>query len=70
MGQVPGEGGVADRAEIAVTLAGAASLGGDFPASVPDTPANRALFEEIKASIAAMPEGVVVELPSEFPEAN
>lgn len=62
MAKVPGEGG-GDPLEVAVTLAGAAALGGDFPPSVPDTPENRRLFEEIKARTDALPEGTAVDLP-------
>jgi hypothetical protein len=66
MAGIPGQGGVAATpAEIAVTLAGAAALGAEFPAAVPDTPANRALFEAIRADIEAMPAGTVADLPQE-----
>jgi hypothetical protein len=64
MAAVPGEGEVTPG--VAVTLAGAAELGADFPPGVPDTPGNRALFEEIRASIAAMPEGVSPDLPWDY----
>lgn len=75
MGKVPGEGGrvtgsAADAApaesSVAITLTGAAALGADFPPDVPDTAANRRLFEEIKAQIDAMPEGTVVGIPYDY----
>lgn len=64
MAEVPGEGGVAG--DVVTTLAGAAALGAGFPPTVPDTPANRALFEQISAEIAAMPEGVMPDLPWDY----
>ena len=66
MATVPGEGAAAADSGVTITLTGAAALGGGFPPGVPDTPGNRALFEQIKADIAAMPRGVVVDLPWEY----
>jgi len=52
--------------EIATALEVAAATGADFAAAhVPDTPANRALFAKIKAEIAALPAGVVADVPRE-----
>jgi len=52
--------------EIAVVLAGAAALGGEFPPGVPNTAGNRAAFSKIKAEIAAMPPGVMPDLPWDY----
>ena len=54
------------RAEVATILTGAAALGGEFPPAVPDTPANRALWEEISGQVAAMPPGTVVDVPPDW----
>ena len=37
------------------------------PPGVPDTPATRTLRDEIAGQIAALPEGVVPDIPSEWP---
>lgn len=37
------------------------------PPGVPDTPANRAVRDEITAAIAAMPPGVTPDVPSDWP---
>ena len=37
------------------------------PAGVPDTPATRAMRDEIAAQIAGMPPGVIPEVPAEWP---
>jgi hypothetical protein len=66
MAEVPGQGPVAASSELVTTLTGAAALGSGFPPSVPDTPANRALFEQISAEIDAMPDGTVVDLPWDY----
>lgn len=69
-GSSPGRGvvSVADlsRGEVAVVLTGAAAAGGGFPPSVADTPANRALWEEISAQVKAMPEGTIVDIPPDW----
>jgi hypothetical protein len=62
MAEVPGQG------EVAATLAGAVALGAGFPSAVPDTPENRDLFARIKADVAAMPPGTIVDLPWEYAE--
>jgi hypothetical protein len=50
------------------TLLGAAVLHGPFPPSVPDTPANRDLFAQLQAEVAAAPPGAVVDMPWEYAE--
>jgi hypothetical protein len=55
---------------VAVTLTGAAALGADFPPGVPDTPENRRLFERIRADIAAMPKGTVVDVPWDYADGD
>lgn len=50
------------------TMLGAAASGQDFPASVPDTAQNRAMFAEMRREIAAAPPGTVVQIPAEYAE--
>jgi hypothetical protein len=69
MAAVPGQGEVGDGAVVA-TLTGAAALGAGFPPGVPDTPGNRALFAQIQADIAAMPEGTVVDVPWDYADGD
>lgn len=55
---------MADIGEVAVALARTAAAGAPFEdAGVPDTPAARQLFAEIVADIAALPPGVVPDIP-------
>ena len=66
---VPGEGGavVAEgRGEIAAELGKAAIARTGFPASVPDTPANRELFARIQAEVDEIEaSGLVPDIPPE-----
>ena len=55
---------------MVATLTGAAALGAGFPPGVPDTPENRALFEQIKADIAAMPDGTVADVPWDYADGD
>lgn len=55
-----------DRGAVAITLLQAAVLETGFPANVPDTPANQALFADIQDSIEAMPPGVVPDIPWDY----
>jgi hypothetical protein len=55
---------------VVATLTGAAALGAGFPPGVPDTPGNRALFAQIQADIAAMPEGTVVDVPWDYADGD
>lgn len=58
---------MADIGEVAVNLARAAVAGGRFEdAGVPDTPAARQLWADIRADIAAMPAGVVPDIPWDY----
>lgn len=68
MAAVPGQGEV--TSELVTTLTGAAAMGGGFPPTVDDTPANRKLFERIQADIAGMPKGTVVDLPWDYADGD
>jgi hypothetical protein len=46
-------------------MLGAAILGEGFPPEVEDTPVNRDLFAQIKAEVAEVPDGAVVDVPAE-----
>jgi hypothetical protein len=57
---------VMETGEAAIRLTRAACLSGEFPADVPDTPDNQALFTKIKADIAAMPDDVAPDVPYDY----
>lgn len=57
---------VMESGEAAIRLTRAAALHGEFPDDVPDTPANRDLFAEIKTDIAAMPDDVMPDVPHDY----
>ncbi len=63
MAKVPGKEAALTEGDVAVILQGAVALGGDFPPGVPDTPKYRAMFERMKAEIAAHPERAAVDMP-------
>jgi len=53
-----------EQGEVAVKLARAVESNAAFEAAgVPDTPANRAMYDSIKDDVSAMPEGVVPDMP-------
>lgn len=55
-----------DPGEVAHLLNLAAVSGATFPASVPDTPENHELFAQILRAIAAMPPGVIPDVPQDY----
>lgn len=55
-----------ERGEAAIKLTRAAALHREFPSDVPNTPDNQALFEKIKADVAAMPKDVMPDVPFDY----
>lgn len=53
----------------AVRMQRAIMSGGSYPPpGIDDTPGNRALWDEIAADIEAMPDGMLPDLPHDWPE--
>lgn len=57
------------RGGVALTMLKALQAGQDYPASVPDTPANRQVWDSIRADIEQIKAaGQVVDIPVDYTE--
>lgn len=54
--------------EVAIALYRAVLAGQPFPASVPDTATNQALFAQITSDVESLPPGVVPDIPWDYAE--